>query len=168
MPRTKRTVGFWRGPTNTSKIALLPAPDRFSGTPVDGWPPAVIRDMRRALLTKKREHPDITDSDLVVFAETWLRVNVPQERRRGKKGKKAGTPSRVPKGVSKAHVRALLAPPPSSRQKKPGPPARIDRSPRPTTLSGAELAAVIRSNQRMQPAKLRTGSCRHTGDRRGA
>ncbi len=146
MPRIKRTVGFWRGPAQTTKIALLPAPDRFTGTPVDGWSPKVIHGMRRALLAHKREHPDIEKTALVAFANTWLHTNHPPEKpaKRGKKkGNKVGG---TPRSVGYAHVQALLAPPPRRREKT-AKPAEIDRTPRPSTLSGEEIAAIIRRNQ---------------------
>jgi hypothetical protein len=131
---------------------LLPAPDRFTGTPVDGWPRAAIHGLRRALLTKIREQPTATDDELVAFSAAWLRANLAEDNhRKGKKGKPK-TGSTLANRVSKRHVQALLALP-SPRRKPSAGPGKVDRSPRPTTLSGEELAAVVRSNLRARSGK---------------
>jgi len=153
MPRAKRSVGFWRGPAQTNKVALLPAPDRWTGTPVDAWPPNVIREMRRELLAVRRRRPEITEQELVVHANAWLHSNHPPTPTKGKKKGKGSKARSAPRSVHARHVRALLSPPvrrtsKSGRQTPPDAsrPKVIDRAPRPTSLSGEEIAEVIRRN----------------------
>lgn len=150
MPRGKSTVGFWRGPAQTNKPALLPAPDRWTGTAVDGWPSSLLHGLRRELLAVKRTRPDTSDAELVGHANAWLQTNhapTSTGSSRKRKGAKAGG---SPRSVSAHHVRALLNPP-ARQSPKPKKPTEIDRTPRPTTLSGEELARVIRRNQAAAP-----------------
>jgi hypothetical protein len=151
MPRVKRTVGFWRGPTQTKKIALLPAPDRWTGTAVDGWPPSVLQALRRELLMAKRMKPDASEADLVRLANAWMVSNDASTSGRGKRNRKRkGGSGKSSQSVGAHHVRALLGSPArrSAKPKTPtAKPPAIDRAPRPTTLTGEELAQVMRRNQ---------------------
>lgn len=147
MPRPKRSVGFWRADPAPSKAALQPPPDRWTGTIVDGWSRATIHGLRGELLARRKVTPDIKEDALVAAANAWLAAREPTTtpRKSGKKGKPAKQGPLRRAGVE--HVRVLMNPP---RQTKPSgkSTAPRDRSPRPTTLSASEIAAVLKAGQR--------------------
>ena len=138
MPRPKRTVGFWRGTPSLTKTSLLPPVDRYTGTPVDSWPPGYRHQLRAHLLALRRRKPNLDAAELLVAARKWA-----AERQR---------PAGIPKTIGPKHTEVLLTPPRSrSSVAKSQAKAPRDRTRRPTTLSGEQIAATISKSRRATP-----------------
>ncbi|XAY07883.1 hypothetical protein DSM112329_04775 [Paraconexibacter sp. AEG42_29] len=147
MPKPRGSVGFWRGDPS-ARVELQRPPDRWTGTLVDNWSPATIAGLRRELISQRRQKPKISDGALSSIANDWLRdrEQLSHARGTGTKRKKPAKARSVSPRVTAEHVKLLLHPPAQPKRRKGASraqPKAPQSAPRPTSLSGDEMARIV-------------------------